>query len=311
MKKTLINKFSILLGLTAMVGFTSCLKDKNYVDFAAVGTLVEIPLSGLTNFGGAAITDAEDTIVRQFAVNVASPNPLTTDLKVTVAVDNTIIDKYKATNSAVDYLPLPADAFVFKTTTVTIPGGTRTKVLSVTFYKNKLDPSKSYMLPITIKDGGGQKISGNFNTVYYHFIGNDFAGTYEHYYTRWNNADTTTAASTPRTYVQDDIFSPVSPTEINVPTYYYTGARYSVTFTKSGSGASATYSDWDIKFVAGDIAPGTQWGDNITIVESPQFRPNKIAFVPGKSYTFAESLKLFRFYFKTASRAIVDDYVKK
>ena len=91
---------------------------------------------------------------------------------------------------------MPSNAYSFTTTSVTIPAGQLYAITSVTFYKALLDPSISYVLPIKIVSGTGAQITANLNIHYFHFIGNDFAGAYEHFYTRWNDADTTTGAST-------------------------------------------------------------------------------------------------------------------
>lgn len=313
MKKKLYLITTVLLS-AAVLSLSSCLKDSRYVDFSKVGTVVDFPLGGAVNFGADAITESPDstgTIVRQFAVNVASPTAPTTATTITMAVDNTIIDPYNTANPAVTYLPMPAGSYSFTATSASIPAGQRYATVSVTFHKNLLDPSKSYMLPIKIvSTTGGYKISGNQGIHYYHFIGNDFAGAYEHFYTRWNNGDSTTAPSTNHADVGATVFNPVSPTEFTVPTNYYTGPNYDVTFTKTGTGASATYSNWAVQFLPADVAAGTQWASAITVTDPPQFRSLSIAFDPNKQYTFAQSLQLFRIYFHTASRAIADTYVK-
>ncbi|MDB4900800.1 MAG: hypothetical protein JWQ63_81 [Mucilaginibacter sp.] len=309
MKKKLYLIISILLS-AAVLSLSSCLKNSNnYIDFSKAGTIVEFPKGGQAFFSADAVTDPGDTITKQFAVTVASNNAPTTATAITLAIDSSIVTSYDAANPAINYLTMPTGSFVFTTTSATIPAGQRTAIFSVTFYKHLLDPSKSYMLPIKIASAGGLKISGNQNIHYYHFIGNDFAGNYEQFYTRWNNADTTTAPSTPRTDLGAVIISPVSPSEFTVATGYYTTPNYDVTFIKTGSGASATYSNWAIKFLPADIAAGTLWATNITVVTSPMFVPSTITFNPNTQYTYAQSLQLFRFYFKTASRAIIDDYV--
>lgn len=314
MKKKLYLITTILLSAAAL-SLSSCLKDNRYVDFSKAGNLVDFPLGGKAFFGADAITetpdtDANGTIVRQFAVNVATANVPTTATTITLALDNSIIDTYNAANPSVTYLPMPADAFVFTQTTATIPAGKQYATVSVTFYKNKLDPSKSYMLPIKIvSTTGGYTISGSQNIHYYHFIGNDFAGGYEHFYTRWSNGDSTTTPSTDHADLGPTAFNPVTPTEFTVQTGYYTTPNYDVNFVKTGTGASATYSHWTIRFLPADIAPGSQWANNITVTDPPQFRSPTILFDPNTEYTYAQSLQLFRFYFHTSSRAIADNYV--
>ncbi|WDZ99139.1 DUF1735 domain-containing protein [Mucilaginibacter sp. SJ] len=283
MKKKIYTKLTGIILLAGATLLSSCLKDSRFEDFGASKPIVEIPLSGLSNFSKDAITDAGDTIVKQFAVNLASPSTLSTDLNVTLAVDQSIINSYYAqSDKSVTYLQMPAGSYVFTDTKVTISKGTRTKVVSVTFYKNKLDPSKSYMLPIKIADGGGQTISGNFSIKYYHFIGNDFAGTYKHQFTRTPPAGNFTYADG-----ETSIFLPDSPTQFEVAGGYYTGdIRYVVNFTKTGTGASATYSHFELSINPDDV---TRIGDaGITVTAAPQI----VGYVE-KEYTFAEALSLF------------------
>jgi hypothetical protein len=316
MKKRLYLITTILLSAAAL-SLSSCLKDNRYVDFSKAGNLVDFPLGGKAYYGADAITEAPDTdangtIVRQFAVNVATANVPTTATTITLAVDNSIIDTYNAANPSVTFLPMPADAFVFTQTTATIPAGKQYANVSVTFYKNKLDPSKSYMLPIKIvSTTGGYKISGSQNIHYYHFIGNDFAGSYELIWTRWNVADTTGAPAYDHLDEGPYTFFPVDPTTFKVSSGYYTGIPYTVTFTKTGTGPTATYSNFQVVFTADDIKTYfTDPGQGVVVGAAPVFDPNKIAFDPNKQYTYAEALKLFRFYYTTASRAIIDEYVK-
>lgn len=312
MKKR-IYLFTTILLSGAALSLSSCLKDSRFVDFTKVGTIVEFPKGGLVNFGADAVTDATDTIVKQFAINVASPTVPTTATAVTLSVnDPAVITAYNNSNSAVFYLPMPAGSYVVSATKVTIPAGQRTAVLTVTFYKHLLDPSKSYMLPIKITDAGGLNISGNMGIHYYHFIGNDFAGVYEHFYTRWNVPDSTGAPSTPRTDEGTDVFLPVNPTSFSVVSDYYYQPAYLVSFTKTGSGTSATYSNWQVTFPPDQIAAGltTPSGGAVTLASGPIFAPHQIAYSSSRQYTYAESLKLFRFFFTTNARAIADEFVK-
>lgn len=314
MKKKIYFITTALAALAAL-SLSSCLKDPRYVNFGQGGTVINFPKGGLSNFGGSAVTDAGDTIVKQFAVELASPTPPSSNSDVTIAVDNSIIAAYVAKNSAIDYQPMPDGSYVLSATKATIPAGKRSAAITVTFYKGLLDPSKSYMLPIKIVSGpAGSTVSGNFGILYYHFIGNDFAGTYEEFFDRWHLPDSTAANAANHDYNNADlgttVLSPVNPTEFQVQTAYYTAPRYDVTFTKTGTGPSATYSNFQVKFVAADVAAGTQWGDNITVIQQPKIASLHFNYDPNTQYTYAQSLLLFRFYFTTATRAVIDTYVK-
>ncbi|HEY6978892.1 MAG TPA: DUF1735 domain-containing protein, partial [Chitinophagaceae bacterium] len=180
MKKLSI--FIIVLSFFA----TGCLKDDPNVDFSNLGTVVQMPYSGKGFFAQDAVTDAADTIVKTFTINIASTYPLNKDLNVTVGTDNSLVDEYNAYDPAVHYEAMPDSAYSFNETTITIPAGSRLDTLQVTFYKTKLDPSKSYLLPISIKDASGETISGNMSVHYYHFIGNPIAGSYSWEWIRYN-----------------------------------------------------------------------------------------------------------------------------
>ncbi len=311
MKKFLI----FILAITA-VSLTSCLKDKPNTDFSSIKgqAVVELPWSGLQYFSKDAITDNSDTIVMKFGVNIASASPLTTDTKYTVAVDYTLLTAYQSANSSVQYeAQMPDGSYTISKMGGTIKAGTRLDSITVTFYRSKLDPSKSYMLPIKLASASNGILSGNFNAHYYHFIGNDFAGTYEHYWTRWSVPDTSNAANIDHNHVDVGpiTFLPVSPNEFTVTSAYYTGIPYHVTFTKTGSGASATYSNWAIFFTAADIqyyfvspGQGVVLGSGPFIDPYPNFDPNQ-------QYTYAQALKLFRFFYLTGSRGVIDQYIKQ
>jgi hypothetical protein len=307
MKKKLYFITAILAALTVL-SVSSCLKDPRYVTFGNGGTVVNFPLGGLSQFSADAITDPGDTIVKQVAIDIASPSVPTTDHTVTIAVDNTIITSYNASQSAVNYQPMPNGSYTLSATKVTIPAGKRVGIVTVTFYKALLDPSQSYMLPLRIvSSNSGDIISGNMSIHYYHFIGNDFAGTYELITSRWQSTDSTT---TPLYYNADDgpvIMNPVTPTTVSMPSGYYNNIPYTMTFTKTGSGASATYSNFAVTFSSDDIA--NYWTSvGITLGSGPKFDPPTD---PTKQYTFAEAVKLFRFFYTTGSRAITDQYIKK
>ena len=323
MKKIFYSIPFMLVGLVALT-FSSCLKDKTYVDVSKSGTNVNFPLGGLYNFSSDAITetpdtDANGTIVRAFSVNVASVNVPTTATTVTFTVDDAAtIAAYNAANPAVVYEAMPANAYKFTTTTLTVPSGQQYANTSVTFYKNLLDPSKSYMLPITISKTTNGIIASNLSTHYYHFIGNDFAGSYEQTFERWNASDSTSAALNGNSYLtpQPAIFNPVTPTEFTVYTGYDGGGaiHYDVTFTKTVTGGVASYTNFHVAILAADV---TAIAPTITIAQQPVFfdpATGKLltATLDGP-YTFAQAVKLFHFQFQamtTAPRYLKDSFVK-
>lgn len=305
MKKRFYYITTLLLS-AAVLTLSSCLKDSRYVDFSKGTPVVEFNLGGLSYFGPDAITESGDTVVKQFAVSVTTAAVPTTATTVTLAVDNSIVTSYDAANPAVNYLTFPTNAFSLSTTTVTIPAGQRVAIVSVTFYKSNFDPSQSYMLPIKIASTtGGYTISGNMSVHYYHYIGNDFAGLYSQHFTRWGVPDT---SGTPdhNQNLGTVIASPIDPNTFTLPSGYYTGIPYTISFTKTGTGAAAMYSNWAVTFTAADIKKYfTDPGQGVVLGNAPKFDP---AVDPNASYTYAQSLKLFRFFYTTGTRAVIDQY---
>jgi hypothetical protein len=273
MKKRL-NLITTILLSAAALSLSSCLKDSRYVDLTKVGTIVEFPFGGQVFFGSPyeALAPA-DTIVTQFAVNVASPTVPTTATPITFEVDNpATVAAYNAKYTTVTYLVMPANAYVFTQTSVTVAAGRRDTAMTLTIYGNLLDPSKSYMLPITIKTAGGLNISGNQNTMYYHIIGNDFAGAYTWDYRRWQNGTGPGAGQIPSQGqgIPPDItglgqagsISAISPTEFQMLTgYNNTGVMYDVTFDRSVDGSGVVhYTNWNVIFNAANLALWTNAG---------------------------------------------------
>jgi hypothetical protein len=304
MKKKLY-LFTTIIASAAVLSLSSCLKDSRYVSFANGGTVVDFPLGGKSNFGKDAITEAPDTdangtIVRQFAVNVASPDLPKAATTIKLAIDNSIVDAYNASQSAVHYLPLPTDAYVFTATTVTVPAGQQYATVSVTFYKNKIDPTNSYMLPIKIASTSNGIISGNFGIHYYHFIGNDFAGPSLWDYTRTPPSGNFVGGST--------TIYPVTPTQFEVASGYYTGnIRYEVTFTKNADG---TYQDFAVDLNADDIT-NILGPAGIAVTVHPAFSPAS-GYTPGTKYTKTQVQHgLLDFIYKvhsSADRTVEDKY---
>lgn len=168
-------KFYIIAAFTlaaAMLTLSSCLKDPRAQDFSNVGTLVELPLEAYNGVGAlvaeALPIQATPQII-PIVVNVASPKALSTPLTVTLGLDAAALTAYNHANGLdtggnVPYTLPPANSFSIPSFKVTIPAGQHTATLNVSIISSNLDPSGLYIIPLTITDGGGQKIS-NYKTV--------------------------------------------------------------------------------------------------------------------------------------------------
>jgi BT_3987-like, N-terminal domain len=162
----------IFLQFFMMLLLSSCLKDTPAVDFSTVGTIIEIlppDGGGLENFDAAALEfdPADISDDADIDLNIASPKPLTKSLIITVAVDDGLRTSYNANNGTA-YEAMPDSVYSFPVKTGTIDAGQRLDTIRVTFYPSKIDQTKNYMLPVSIKDAQGENISGNFGSIYFH-----------------------------------------------------------------------------------------------------------------------------------------------
>jgi hypothetical protein len=181
--KTKLYIKTAFVALVSMAGLSSCLKDdKHYVDFASAKPLVELPAAtGVGANGGlfeAVALDISDTpIPINLMVNVAAPKPLSTPLTVKISVDQAALTKYNADNST-SYVLLPANYYT-STLTTTIPANQNSSNIVINVKSSLISPTNtSYVLPLTITDGGGQQIS-NYKTVLFNVqVKNKYDGTY-------------------------------------------------------------------------------------------------------------------------------------
>jgi hypothetical protein len=193
MKKT----FIIFPALFSLLLLSSCLKDKGFEngEYGLNPTdinskpFVQILGGGVARFGDQEIkvdnTLTTDTFsFKIFYVN--NGNPATSDVTVKVAVDLAAITAYNAGPGA-DFEKLPDSTYSFTATSTVIRAGqSYSPDIKLIIFPQKIDPSKLYILPISITDGGGNLISSNYSTIFYHIIGNPQAGTYTNVGIRYN-----------------------------------------------------------------------------------------------------------------------------
>ena len=234
-----INIMKKIIGAIFIFPFllASCLKDPtiNSDGKLSTGKLIEMPYSGLENVGKDAVIAAGVTgpIVVPILINVASADgkALDKDVTITLGIDDAARTAYNG-NAAnvVKFDALPDSGFSFVSKTGVLKAGQFLDTINIMFYPDKIDPSKNYMAAVTSKDAQGQRISANFSTHYFHFIGNPLAGNYTQEWIRYNSVgmtgtpvyDVTSAA----------VFAPISPTMISVASG--TGTVYDLSFDNNG-----------------------------------------------------------------------------
>jgi hypothetical protein len=259
-----MKKIVIYLLVSSAVFMTGCLKDTPNVDFSKSGVIAELshasitgngaPSSGLDYFNSATmpVFTADTPFTVTFDVNIASAYPPTSDVNVTVAVDDAKRVAYNAT-SDIQFDAQPDSTYSLQATTGVVKAGTNIAQFTLIFYPKKIDPTKSYMLPITLTDASGLTISGNLATIYFHMIGNLLAGNYTQEWIRYNTADQVGSPVADQTFI--GTFIPVSPTEIQVKSG--TGTWYYLSFTNNnppGGGDLSLLTDFVLTVSAADFS---------------------------------------------------------
>jgi hypothetical protein len=276
MKRNNINRIFKLGIFTLALAIidSSCVKSRDgRTDFENLKPTVLISEGGLQNFGIDAIlfppTDDADTTY--FHLNYAATDVAPSDQVVTIAIDDAAIDAYNSANGT-DYAKFPDSIYSFTTTTVTIPKGANySSGVPLIMFPSKINLLKDYMLPISITAGpAGATVSTNFKTIYYHLIGNPIAGIYNWDWTRWNNS-TPTGPTSGGAVGGSAVLAPISGTQVEVPSGYYIGPRYEITFTDS----SGVLTNFAATFNTDDIA--TMKGGGVTISSGPTFDSVNVA----------------------------------
>lgn len=276
--KIKINKhFGLITGIVLLLGSSSCIKDKGYkgeTDFSNLQDHVTIVKGGLTYYSSAGVIfSGSDTANMTLMVNLASVNLPKAPVNVTIGVDAAKIAEYNAANNT-NFQPVPTGSYKIASTTLTIPAGQQYAQTTVSFYKAALDPSVSYMLPVSITDASGKALTSNMNTAYYHVIGNPIAGNYEIYFSRWLAADSTGAPNYHNSDQGSVTFSPSTPTRVTTDGVF--GDQVIIDFTNSGG----VLSNFKASFPAGTAAAVgvTSWGPPVVEVADPIHGYYKIYF---------------------------------
>ena len=266
---------SIVISISSALFLCSCVKDNPNVDFNNLGYIAEIstastngtdqaPSGGLAFFSGATIATSVDPTpdAEFFTVNIASPYPPTKDIPVTLAINDAARVTYNASTPDYTYGALPAGAYSFPATTGTVHAGLRLDTFNLTFMHGNMDPTKDYMLPISITAAPGTTISGNMSTIYFHIVGNLLAVNHTQTYERWDAVDSTGtpgAVRAPGTV----FFTPLSPFR-NEFLSGFTDAqtarlRYDLSFVRSGNSAGT----FSVAFNSSDVKAMKKAGDTV------------------------------------------------
>ncbi len=168
-------------GIALSAGLSSCLKtESQYVDLSQVGAIAQIPSAA---FYG--VADHQSFLTTKtptpftFDVSVASPNLPASSTDITVGVNGAALTQYNTDNG--DSLALlPDSTYSLANATVTVPAGQRLATVTLNFNTTKIDATKRYALPVSIKSAtNGVAVSSNYGTkLIIIAIRNAFDGAY-------------------------------------------------------------------------------------------------------------------------------------
>ena len=293
--KIILNKWiGILTGVMLLVNLNSCIKDKGYAletDFSSLQDHVVLNKGGLTNFSANNIRFSADTATYNITATLASVDLPSSPVSVTIGVDASLIATYNAANGTA-FLPMPSDAYTLASSSLTIPAGQQYATTTLEVYRDKVDPTLSYMLPISITDASGKALSSNLNTVYFNIIGNIIAGDYNWDFSRWSSPvmsgppDGTSFTGDVNSFIADNA------SQVEVSSGYYIGPRYVISFTNT----AGVLSDFKVKLNADDVATMATAGVKVTD------GPNIIKADPVTGE--------YIFQYTTLSRYVIDRYYK-
>lgn len=226
MKTRKLIKFTALSIIAlAVTSLSSCLKDPRFVDYASSTPFVELPLDASNgSFTAAAYAIVSTPSSLPVVVNYAAAKPRTSPLTVTLKVDAAALAAYNTANGT-SFTMLPAADYSIPSLTVTIPAGQNTATLNILINSSLVDPAGSFILPISIADGGGVAISVSSTLLYNVQAKNQYDGNY---------------AST------GYLFHPSSPRAINATYAYGTAGAAAVKAPFGDLGGSNYYFDMTI-----------------------------------------------------------------
>ena len=276
-----ITSYFLLLALG--LSFASCLKDKGYEDglYGSVrntdgGKYVSIVTSGLQNFSRSSIlvsTTSADVKTVEIIVSLDQGQKSTSPQTVKIGIDNSKIAPYNTENNK-NFQPVTGDMVKLKATELTIPAGESYAKTTIEVYQNKFDPSKSYLIPVSILEAPGAQLSSNLNTKYFNVIGNALAGSYSWTYRRYQQADTSGAPNGGGSFVnQTTIIPPVNETTLLFPdsytqTFVNPTGGFLFTFTNNNGALSNFAVTLDPKSVQDYPAGGFTLGKGATLLSA-------------------------------------------
>lgn len=164
----------LLLIACLIIVYASCKKDSSITFTPSLYFL-----NGDTTNKSLILFPSEDSVT--INAIISSTYLLSTTAHIQIGVDNNALSSYNSYHST-GFELMPANAYSFKDTS-TIYSSTSSRpsiydTVIITIYKNQLDLTKAYMLPISIVNADGVALTAGSSTIYLHTVTNKLAGLY-------------------------------------------------------------------------------------------------------------------------------------
>lgn len=146
---------TVFLCFLAMTIFSSCLKDKRYVDFKDVGATIDFPAVAFNGGPFLGITLAASNTPTAFPVpvNVSVPKALSSPVNITIKVDPAALTAYNTANGTA-YTLMSTTAYNITNLTATVPANQTAGHITVNFNTSAILPTDVLPLTIVSTDAG-------------------------------------------------------------------------------------------------------------------------------------------------------------
>ncbi|UXD68313.1 DUF1735 domain-containing protein [Sphingobacterium faecium] len=180
----------ISLALVFPLIFSSCLKDKELIGPDADGSIANIIEFGDVSIPVSAETssiplyslayDIAPTGVLNLKLKCVGAKKAESDIKVVIALNNSLIEKYNEENET-EYAELSPSLYSLSSTEVTIKKGEREAVIPINLKPDQFTFDEDYAIGLTIKSVSAGVISGNFGNIILNLgAKNFFDGVYKY-----------------------------------------------------------------------------------------------------------------------------------
>jgi hypothetical protein len=186
--KKIIKYITIAFMLPILV--TSCLKDNELIGPDADGAIdniiefgnLAVPASDVTSSIPlyALSFDMEPQGVVNLVIKCVGSKPATSDIKVSIEIDNSLLSVYNEENEK-EYVALPAAQYSLSATEVTIKSGEREAIIPLNLKPDQFTFDEEYALGFKISTVSSGVISGNFGKIVTAISGkNPYDGSYNY-----------------------------------------------------------------------------------------------------------------------------------